>query len=354
MKIIIEDGLSTIVKTGVGQYSAGIEKLIKELGYEVITINKDYLIKIKNTQIRRFLYTIWMNTVFQLKLLFIKGGGRKTALFTNTNTPFARLTNTKYVSFVHDIRPFKIPEQSASKFINYYEKQKVIDGIKRADRIVTVSDTVRKETAVLFKLDENSIAVINNHVSEHFKNFRDDIKILERYNISDKKYLLSVSTRQKWKNMPLIIKAFEKLSKDYPGLKLVLAGRAGNDKIENANPDVIFTGYIEDKIVPVLYKHAFAYVSPSSDEGFGLPVIEAQYSGIPLVCADIPVYREVAGEGACFCPIEADKFYEALKKLSEDKQLYSQMIEKGKINVERYSEENIKKQIQQFFNNEKN
>ncbi len=297
MKVIIEDGLSTIVKTGVGQYSAGIEKLIKELGYEVITINKDYLIKIKNTQIRRFLYTIWMNTVFQLKLLFIKGGGRKTALFTNTNTPFARLTNTKYVSFVHDIRPFKIPEQSASKFINYYEKQKVIDGIKRADKIVCVSNTAKKEVAELFGLDENSISIINSFVFPHFKDFEDDIKVLDKYNLSDKKYLLSVSTRQKWKNMPLIIEAFSRLSKDYPGLKLVLAGRAGNDKIENANPDVIFTGYIEDKIVPVLYKHAFAYISPSSDEGFGSPVIEAQYSGIPVICSDIPVYREVAGGG---------------------------------------------------------
>ena len=65
---------------------------------------------------------------------------------------------------------------------------------------------------------------------------------------------------------------------------------------KQANKDVIFTGFVEDNELGVLYQVADVYVSCSLSEGFNLPLIEAQYFGLPVVAFDIPTHREVIGD----------------------------------------------------------
>ena len=81
----------------------------------------------------------------------------------------------------------------------------------------------------------------------------------------------------------------------------------GNENREKLtkHPKIIITGYIPDEEIPTLYKNALLYIFPSLYEGFGTPIIEAQYSGCPLLCSDIPVFKEIAGNGAEFCNTDA-------------------------------------------------
>ena len=342
-KLIIEDGLSTIRKTGVGHYTVALEERLKESGIPFEHINKDYLVQIKNVKIRRLFYTLWLNIILPLKLIFTKG--KKTIIFTNTNTPLIKVFNVEYIPIIHDLRPFKVPELSASKFMNEYEKRKVVKAAQRGNRFITVSDTVKNAITEYFKIPSEKIFVINSMIFPHFYSYDDNFEILKNYNLSDKEYFLTVSTRQKWKNMPLIIEAYKNISKIYPDIKLVLVGQAGNDNYFEENKNIIFTGYVEDKVIPVLYKHSLAYISASADEGFGSPIIEAQYSETPVLCSDIPIYREVTGNAALFFDINAQSIYAKMEQIINDKSKRLLLIEQGKNNINRFSKEVIKKQI---------
>ncbi len=342
-KIFIEDGLSTIRKTGVGHYTEMLKDCLKQMEINVNLINKNYIVKIPQIKLRRFFYTLWLNTIFLLQLILIKG--RKKVIFTNTNTPVFKIKNVEYLSVVHDLRPFKIPKQSSSKFVNYYEKRKVFKAMKRAHKIITVSETVKNEVAKYFSYPRDKINVIYNSIGTHFYHFNDNLNFLQKYNIEKEKYILTVSTRQKWKHMPLIINAFKNISDEYPDFKLVLVGKAGNDNDYIEHKNIIFTGYIADEEVAVLYRHAYCYISASEDEGFGIPLIEAQYSGVPVICSDIPIYREVCNNSAMLSALDLKTFQDNIKYIINNAEVRNKLIKTGYKNVKRFSKDVIKKQI---------
>jgi glycosyltransferase involved in cell wall biosynthesis len=164
---------------------------------------------------------------------------------------------------------------------------------------------------------------------------------------------LAVATLNKRKNTENIVKAFSLISKDYPDLKLVLVGDSNritaSMDLDVSNPNIIFTGYIEDEALPTLYKNALAFVFPSLYEGFGIPILEAQASETPVIATDIPIFREVAEDSVLYCTPEAESIAEKMKEIEANPTLRENLIAKGLKNIEKFGPETITRQIKEIF-----
>ena len=349
-KYIVEDGFSKINKTGIGQYTIMLENILANLKLETIIINKNLLEKIKNRTIRRLFYLIWLNTIFLIKLLYINKP--ITVFFTNFTVPTIKLPNVKYISVIHDLCPFKYPEFS-SKIINKYEKSNIVNALKKSDLIITVSKTVKKELVEIFNLDENKIYVVYNTIPSCFFKTNVNDSILKKYNIEPKKYILSVATLNKRKNIPLLISVFNEISKKCQDVKLVLIGGMGSEdkkRIMQDNENIIFTGYIKDEYMPIFYKNALLYVYPSIYEGFGIPILEAQYSNIPLLCTNIDVFKEIAGSGAKYCNLDSIDMIDKIQILLQNPSQINELLKEEKQNINKFFINSIIKQLMGVIN----
>lgn len=341
--IIIEDGLNLYQKTGQGQYTQNIYDILIDMGYQVEMKRKPFMEKIKNSTVKRILYILWINFVFPISTMFKNAD---IIIFTNTLTPFYKIPNKKYYPVLHDLWAYKSPETVT--FIQALYTRIVIASIKNTyEKIITVSETIKQEIVDFFNCSEENVNVVYNYFSFGEKPVLDyskeeQLKILSKYNIKSKKYILSVATLNKRKNIPMLIDAYSQLDSD---IKLVLVGKASSESFNCNNQNIIFTGYLSDEELKVLYKHAFLYVFPSVYEGFGIPIIDAQAFGVPVICSDIPVFREVAEQGALYCNTDAKSIANTLDKLLSSTLEYKNLIKEGKDNISRFSIEQLKKQL---------
>ena len=347
--IIIEEGLSLYNKTGIGQYTINLYNFLIEMGYQVNMKRKPFLEKIKNSTIKRILYILWLNFVFPF---LICNKNSNTIIFTNTITPIFKIPEKKYYPVLHDLWAYKAPDTVS--FVQKLYTKIVIFSIKNVyEKIITVSETVKNEIIDFFNCSENDVKVVYNYFSfgenpqiEMSEN--EQQKMLNKYGIESKKYILSVATLNKRKNIPMLIDAYNQL--DNNDIKLVLVGGTSTEKFKNVdNKNIIFTGYVEDETLKVLYKHALLYVFPSMYEGFGIPIIDAQNFGVPVLCSDIEIFREIGNNSVLYSNLFGDCFYNKIKTLLNDKKLYMELRELGFANINRFSAENIKEQISEVI-----
>lgn len=341
--IIIEDGLNLYQKTGQGQYTQNIYDILIDMGYQVEMKRKPFMEKIKNSTVKRILYILWINFVFPISTMFKNAD---IIIFTNTLTPFYKIPNKKYYPVLHDLWAYKSPETVT--FIQSLYTRIVIASIKNTyEKIITVSETIKQEIVDFFNCSEEDVNVVYNYFSFGEKPVLDyskeeQLKILSKYNIESKKYILSVATLNKRKNIPMLIDAYSQLDSD---IKLVLVGKASSESFNCNNQNIIFTGYLSDDELKVLYKHAFLYVFPSVYEGFGIPIIDAQAFGIPVICSNIPVFKEIAGKGAEFCELNILDLVKKIKTLLEDNYKENLLIQNGYNNIQKFLSSQIKKQV---------
>ncbi len=341
--IIIEDGLNLYQKTGQGQYTQNIYDILIDMGYQVEMTRKPFMEKIKNSTVKRILYILWINFVFPILTMFKNAD---IIIFTNTLTPFYKIPNKKYYPVLHDLWAYKSPETVT--FIQNLYTRIVIASIKNTyEKIITVSETIKQEIVDFFNCSEEDVNVVYNYFSFGEKPVLDyskeeQLKILSKYNIESKKYILSVATLNKRKNIPMLIDAYNQLDSD---IKLVLVGKASSESFNCNNQNIIFTGYLSDDELKVLYNHAFLYVFPSVYEGFGIPIIDAQVFGIPVLCSDIPVFKEIAGNGAEFFELNTLDIVKKIKTLLEDNYKENLLIQNGYNNIQKFLSSQIKKQV---------
>lgn len=347
-KIFIEDGLSLYNKTGIGQYTQNLVDMLSELGYEVITPRKQFLEKIKNASMKRILYVLWLNVVFPFLLIFL---GCDKVVFTNYLTPLFKIPTKKYYPVIHDLWAVKLPDTMSEIKRNY--QTWILKVIKKTYyKIITVSNTVKHEISDYYNCPEKDIEVIYNYFSFGEKpeiklSEEEQNKILTKYNIETKKYILSVGSLNKRKNIQSLIDAYNKTDTN---VKLVIVGKKETEKLNNTNQNIIFTGYINDEELKVLYKNTLIFVFPSIYEGFGIPLIDAQSFGVPVLCSDIPVFHEVAGNSVEYSKTDSVSISKILKQLIDDENLRIELKQKGYENINLYKTSKIIKQVQGVFN----
>lgn len=224
---------------------------------------------------------------------------------------------------------------------------------KRADMIITVSEFSKSEIIKYLGIPEEKIRVMYPGVdldlfkTEYSKDQIEDAK--KKYNIQGE-YFLYLGTIEPRKNIQRIIEAYACLReerRDVP--KLVLAGGKGwlCDSIYetaerlNKGGDIVFTGYVDEEDSPLLFSGARAFLFPSLYEGFGTPPIEAMACGTPVISAKAASMPEIIGDaGILVDPYSVEEICEAMKKILEDEQLYTELVSRGLERSERYDWKN--------------
>jgi len=265
--------------------------------------------------------------------------------FTNFNHPL--LYRGKCVFTIHDlILSFFPPRVSVVKKLAY--KITLKSAIKKADKIIAVSQNTKKDLQRIFQLKGNKIEVIYNGVSKprkDQKNLKREI-LKKKYHI-DQDYLLYVGRFAPHKNVHRLIEAFNLLTKknkiDY---QLVLVGPKDKEYSRlkklvdqyKLNKRVIFTGVISSKDLPLFYQNAYLFISPSLYEGFGLPILEAMSYGLPVVCSNASSIPEVAGNAALyFCPNNIRDIANKIQQALIDNRLRKDLIKKGQVQYKKFS-----------------
>ena len=179
-------------------------------------------------------------------------------------------------------------------------KQKMLD---IADHIICISQNTKNDLLNFYDIDEKKVSVIylgGNHLEKKIS------KLPEKFDNS-KPYILYVGSREKYKNFEFLLKGFSKSKRLTSSLDIVLFGGGKltkkekallNDLKINENKIIQFDG--DETILKNLYKLAKVFVFPSLHEGFGLPLLESLENDCPIVCSDIPVFREILNDNAFF------------------------------------------------------
>ena len=171
------------------------------------------------------------------------------------------------------------------------------------------------------------------------------------------KYIFHIGSFEKRKDLITLVKAFHfiKKNKSNKKLKLVLAGAKvfnGNHKVvneinkyilnNNLENEILLLDYISKELADFYFKNAFIYAFPSSNEGFGIPIIEAFSYSLPIVCSDITVFKEIGNEAVSF--FEVKNFLSLSKKIQEliDSKIYrTELINKGNNQLMKFSRKNF-------------
>jgi glycosyltransferase involved in cell wall biosynthesis len=214
--------------------------------------------------------------------------------------------------------------------------------LKKADKIITISATVKKE---LEKLTNIEILNFSNCISDIYKNINDvNTNILNKLNVQENSYILSVSTIEPRKNLEYLLEVYNKLLSSGYNKKLILVGRKGwgnNKKLEklinHLKEHIIFTDFISNEDLITLYKNSYSFWLFSKYEGFGRPPLEALACGSDVVVSDIPIFREVLKNDVTYIPLnDINKSFEIIKNKTINK------IKKYNYSFERFSD-NLKK-----------
>ena len=210
---------------------------------------------------------------------------------------------------------------------------------KRASSVITISDFSREEICRELKLARDKVTVtkLGPRDSSQRDHGGEKAEVLREHGVSGP-YIVAFAGGALHKNIPRLLEAYGALG-GKTGHKLVLIGHLPRD-IEKTNlpESVVATGYVPSEHLSPLLAGAEVFVLPSLYEGFGLPALEAQQAGVPVVCSNVASLPEVAGEGALFFnPLSVQEMAEAIARVLKDKTLRENLQKKGFENVARFS-----------------
>jgi glycosyltransferase involved in cell wall biosynthesis len=263
--------------------------------------------------------------------------------FTNSIAPMR--IQVPYVVTVHDLSLIRHPEWHPwSRRI--WMKNFLRPSIMRAAGVLCDSEATRRHLSDWLNVDAKKSWVVHLAARQSFlaaRSQKDKDRILEKYRLR-RPYLLYVGNIEPRKNLSLLLEAFDSLNR--PGIDLVLAGRhAWRSKpvVRKARRlaaagRVHLLGYVSEDDLPALYQAAVAFVYPSFMEGFGLPVLEAMASGLPVIASDVePLRSLVADAGWLVRSGIAQDWQAVLREAVEDQRRCTLLGARGKERAALYS-----------------
>jgi len=286
-------------------------------------------------------------------------------LFIPAHTvPVVHPKNTIVV--VHGLE-YEFCPQAYSWFERFYMRLTIKKSCAWVSRIIAVSNNTKLDLVNLYKVKEDKIRVIyegyanSSHqspVTSH-KEKEALVKNDDRLQMTDDRYLLFIGRIEERKNISNIVRAFEILKEKYNiPHKLVLAGKPGfgyqhvksqMSKVKCFN-EIQELGFVSEEEKWELLKNADVFVFPTLYEGFGIPILEAQSVGCPVVAANNSSIPEVAGESALLVDHQSvDNIAESIYKLISNETLKNAIINKGLKNVKRFSWEKCSKEIAEIL-----
>lgn len=254
----------------------------------------------------------------------------------------------KKVITIHDLIPYIMPETVGKGYLLKFLKE-VPDIIQYVDAIITVSNWSKKDILKFFPIDSEKVYVTPLATDIKYKALDKEwcrYMIEKKLNIK-KPFLLYIGGFSPRKNVRSLLMAFSRiyhdLNKDYV---LVITGSLrdeGNSLKElcdnlQISSQVIFTGFIEEDMLPLLYNAAELFVYPSFYEGFGLPPLEAMSCGTPVITSNVSSIPEVVGDaGILIDPYDTSNLMEALVNTLNNEPLKEQLSKAGLNRASQYS-----------------
>jgi glycosyltransferase involved in cell wall biosynthesis len=221
----------------------------------------------------------------------------------------------------------------------------------RASKIIAVSEATKKDIVALWGIAPEKIEVIYHGSSLNPQMSRKPIKPLPD------SFLLYVGDRGGHKNFTTFIQAVAGLLKKHPSLYLVCAGKRAFSQEEiqlieklEIKKKILFSLRPGDSELAYLYSKASAFVFPSFNEGFGIPILEAWSCGTPVVLSRNDCFLEIAAEaGHYFTPDSQESIRDAIEKVLFDKAIQSDLVKKGINRLSLFSWEKTVEQTSELY-----
>jgi len=289
----------------------------------------------------------WMQTRFSYEL-FLR---RPDKLFLPIQAaPVILPRDTEITATIHDLAFRRYPETFPRK--DLWKLNFMLEtAVKRADKLIAVSESTKRDLLEFFpELPESRVTVVHHGFDDNFFGTRisqpELVSVLTTYNLQPTTYMLYVGALQPRKNLVRLIQAFEIMKRSVPEAKLVLAGEEAwlaqeiirTWEVTPSRDDIVLPGRVSFETLRILYQGARVFAFPSLYEGFGLPLLEAFASGVPVLTGNNSSLPEVAGAGALYCDArDVSDMAEKLERLWGDEALRQELVKQGNEQLKKFS-----------------
>lgn len=265
-----------------------------------------------------------------------------------------RATNIKAVVTIHDLIFMRYP-----KLYSYTDRKihykKFLHAVHRADQVIAISEQTKKDVVTFLKVKPSKIKVIYQGCHHFFKtalpeNFKEEVR--KKFNLPNQ-YILNVGTIETRKNLLLAVKAV----KDIDTVLVVVGGETPyyNEvkeyiDTENIQDKIVFLSDVALKELVAVYQMASIFVYPSIFEGFGIPIIEALYSKIPVITSQGGCFPEAGGPNSLYIdPTDEHELKDKIVAVLNNADVRNSMIEKGHEFVQKFNDDVIAKEMMQVY-----
>lgn len=260
----------------------------------------------------------------------------------------------KSVVTIHDLIFLRYPHLYSffDRKIHYYKFKKAA---AQADVIVAISEQTKQDIIDFLGIDSSKIKVIYQGCHAAFKQRYSEIQrnaVIEKYQLPEQ-FVLNVGTIEERKNVFTLVQAIKDLDVD-----VVLVGKqtAYASKIHtyikehHLEQRVHFLKGLSIEELAILYQSAAVFVYPSIFEGFGIPILEALYSKVPVITTNYGVFPEAAGPSSLYvAPFDVTDLKEKIKMILSNSTLANKMNEKGYAYAQKFNDETIAQQMMRIY-----
>jgi glycosyltransferase involved in cell wall biosynthesis len=271
------------------------------------------------------------------------------------------LAHCRSVVTIHDCIHLMFPQYLPNRFALGYARASIWMAARTSDRVLTVSETSKRDILHFFDVPADKITVIYNGIDERFWLQPPDdqlSRMCERYQLHGD-FVLYVGNVKPHKNVERLIDAFHLVRQNgLDHLKLVVIGDDVSKYAElrravhryNLHKHVRFLGHMPDEALAVLYRLAAVFVFPSLYEGFGLPPLEAMASGVPVVASNVSSLPEVVGDaGLLVDPADPHEIAGGIYRVLTEPGLRDALRKKGLARAAEFSWERSVQQIRAIY-----
>jgi glycosyltransferase involved in cell wall biosynthesis len=346
MKIGFDFRMGGSINAGIGRYSFELLKQLLDLKQD------DYVVFYNPENVNQV----------DLKVIEEKGGKLVTAPFRHYSfgeqVKFPKLLNQfnldlvhfpnfnvpvfykgDFVTTIHDMVHHKISGHKKSRYWKFLAYKYVMNfAAQKSKAIFTVTESSKKEIVDYLNIDPDKI-IVTHLAPDRYEGAITSIETLKERYLLRRPYLLFLGALERKKNVLGLVRGFDAFLKKYKyDMDLVLIGRVDpyypevkQQCLEIAHKDnLVFTGFVSNADQTAFYQNAFAFITASLHEGFGLPALEAMQYGIPVLATNSEVFNEVYDNAAIYFDAEnPDDIADKINLLVSDQPFYESMQEKS-------------------------